>query len=133
MGRIATLDEIKQIVVASTDGVPIRIADLGEVVIGHEIRRGAVSANGRGEAVLGQGFMRMGQSTHVVTWAMKEKLRAIAGNLPANVQEQPVYDRTELVDFVIDTVRKDLFEEVCWLSPCCSRFSATCERRRLVA
>jgi cobalt-zinc-cadmium resistance protein CzcA len=110
MGRTATIDEIKQIVVASTDGVPIKIAELGDVVIGHEIRRGAVSANGRGEVVLGQGFMRMGQNTHVVTWAMKEKLRSLAGNLPANVQVQPVYDRTELVDFVIDTVRKNLFE-----------------------
>lgn len=110
VGRTATLDEIGQIVVATEDGVPIKVADLGQVAVGHEIRRGAVSANGQGEAVLGQGFMRMGENTHTVTWAFKEKLRSIAGNLPANVQVQPVYDRTELVDFVIDTVRKNLFE-----------------------
>jgi cobalt-zinc-cadmium resistance protein CzcA len=110
LGRTTSIDEIKQIVVSSHDGVPVRIAELGEVVIGHEVRRGAVTANGRGEVVLGQGFMRMGENTHTVTWAMKDRLRSIAENLPVNVQVQPVYDRTELVDFVIDTVRRNLFE-----------------------
>ncbi|MCA9110878.1 MAG: efflux RND transporter permease subunit, partial [Planctomycetaceae bacterium] len=47
---------------------------------------------------------------HEVTWAMKDKLDSLKGSLPPNVQIEPVYDRTELVDFVIDTVRKNLFE-----------------------
>jgi cobalt-zinc-cadmium resistance protein CzcA len=110
LGRTTSLAEIEAIVVAAHDGVPITVRDLGDVTIGHEIRRGAVTANGRGEAVLGLGFMRMGENTHAVTWAMKEKLGAIAANLPANVQVEPVYDRTELVAYVIDTVRKNLFE-----------------------
>ena len=110
LGRTTSIDQIRQIVITSKDGVPIRIADIGEVVIGHEIRRGAVTANGRGEVVLGLGFMLMGENSHEVTRAMKDKLKSLEVNLPPNVQVSPVYDRTQLVDFVIDTVRKNLFE-----------------------
>jgi cobalt-zinc-cadmium resistance protein CzcA len=110
LGRTAGIEDIKQIFVASHDGVPTRVADVGDVVIGHEIRRGAVTANGQGEVVLGLGFLLMGENTHRVTWAMKDKLAELVRSLPANVQVQPVYDRTELVGFVIDTVRRNLFE-----------------------
>ena len=52
----------------------------------------------------------MGENSHTVTWAMKDKLKSLVPGLPSNVQVMPVYDRTELVDFVIETVRKNLFE-----------------------
>lgn len=110
LGRTTSLEQIRQIVIAAKDGVPIRVSDIGEVMIGHEIRRGAVTANGQGEVVLGLGFMLMGENSHEVTWAMKDKLKTLQTSLPANVQITPVYDRTQLVDFVIDTVRKNLFE-----------------------
>jgi cobalt-zinc-cadmium resistance protein CzcA len=110
LGRTTSLEQIRQIVITAKEGVPIRIADVAEVAIGHEIRRGAVTADGKGEVVLGLGFMLMGENSHAVTWAMKDKLASIEPNLPPNVQVVPVYDRTELVDFVIDTVRKNLFE-----------------------
>ncbi|WP_083233695.1 efflux RND transporter permease subunit [Planctopirus hydrillae] len=110
LGRTTNIGQIQQIVLAATDGVPIRVSDVGEVVIGHEIRRGAVTANGQGEVVLGLGFMLMGENSHEVTWAMKEKLKSLESSLPPNVQVKPVYDRTQLVGFVIDTVRKNLFE-----------------------
>ena len=90
--------------------MPIRVGDVADVEIGHEIRRGAVTADGQGEVVLGLGFMLMGENSHDVTWAMKDKLDEIEPTLPPNVQVEPVYDRTELVDHVIDTVRKNLFE-----------------------
>ena len=64
----------------------------------------------RGEAVLGLGFMLMGKNSHEVTWALKNKLEEIRAILPLGVTIQTVYDRTELVDHVIDTVRKNLFE-----------------------
>ncbi|MBS0207768.1 MAG: efflux RND transporter permease subunit [Planctomycetes bacterium] len=110
LGRTTNIEQIRQIVIHAKDGVPIRVSDVGDVVIGHEIRRGAVTANGQGEVVLGLGFMLMGENSHEVTWAMKEKLKTLESNLPPNVQVKPVYDRTQLVDFVIDTVRKNLFE-----------------------
>ena len=110
LGRTTGIDQIRQIVVTAKEGVPIRVSDVADVAIGHEIRRGAVTAEGKGEVVLGLGFMLMGENSNDVTWAMKDKLKSLESTLPPNVQVTPVYDRTELVSFVIDTVRKNLFE-----------------------
>lgn len=110
LGRTVDLGQIGDIVISSKDGLPLRVRDVADVTIGHEIRRGAVTADGKGEVVLGLGFMLMGENSHEVTWAMKDKLKSIASTLPPNATVSPVYDRTELVDFVIDTVRKNLFE-----------------------
>jgi cobalt-zinc-cadmium resistance protein CzcA len=110
VGRTVNIQEIEDIVITSEDGVPVRIRDVADVQIGHEIRRGAVTANGRGEAVLGLGFMLMGENSHEVTWAIKEKVQSIRETLPPGVKIQTVYDRTELIDHVIHTVQKNLFE-----------------------
>jgi cobalt-zinc-cadmium resistance protein CzcA len=110
VGRTTSLEEIKGIVIKAKDGVPIKIENVADVEVGHEIRRGAVTADGKGEVVLGLGFMLMGENSHQVTWAMKKKLEEVKSSLPANISVQPVYDRTELVDYVIDTVRRNLFE-----------------------
>jgi cobalt-zinc-cadmium resistance protein CzcA len=110
VGRTVNIEQIENIVISSQDGVPIRVHDVADVQIGHEIRRGAVTANGRGEAMLGLGFMLMGENSHEVTWALKNKLEEIKETLPPGVAIQTVYDRTELVDHVIHTVQKNLFE-----------------------
>ena len=110
LGRTVNLEQIRNIVITAKDGVPIRVGDVADVQTGHEIRLGAVTAHGRGEAVLGLGFMLMGENSHEVTLALKNKLEEIKTTLPPGVTIQTVYDRTELVDHVIDTVRKNLFE-----------------------
>lgn len=110
IARTTTIEEIKKIVITSKGGAPIQVGDVAEVVVGHEIRRGAVTADGKGEVVLGLGFMLMGENSHEVTWRFKKKLGEIKANLPEDVHVQTVYDRTELVDQVMDTVRKNLFE-----------------------
>lgn len=110
VGRTINIEQIENIVITSRDGVPIQVRDVADVQIGHEIRRGAVTANGRGEAVLGLGFMLMGENSHEVTWALKNKLEEIKETLPPGVKIQTVYDRTELVDHVIHTVKTNLFE-----------------------
>jgi len=110
IGRVVSVEQIKGIVITSTDGVPIKVADVADVEIGHEVRRGAVTADGKGEVVLGLGFMLMGENSHEVTWAMKKKLAAIEKTLPSDVKVVPVYDRTELIDHVIQTVKYNLFE-----------------------
>ncbi len=109
-GRVGSIEEIQGIVVSARRGVPVRIGDLGEVALGHEVRRGAVSAGGRGEAVLGLGFMLSGENSHTVTTDLEKRLEEIRKTLPPGVEIQTVYDRTELVDHVLDTVRKNLFE-----------------------
>jgi len=110
LGRTVNLAQIRNIVVTAKDGIPIHVGDVADVQTGHDIRLGAVTAHGRGEAVLGLGFMLMGENSHEVTLALKSKLEEIKTTLPPGVTVQTVYDRTELVDHVIDTVRKNLFE-----------------------
>ena len=109
-GRTVNSEQIGAIVIKAEDGVPIRVRDVADVQIGYEVRRGAVTADGRGEAVMGLGFSLMGENTHKVTAGLKEKLDGIAANLPPGVELISMYDRTELVDQVVDTVRKNLFE-----------------------
>jgi cobalt-zinc-cadmium resistance protein CzcA len=104
------LQEIGNIVIAAHDGVPIRIADVGQVREGHEIRRGAATANGKGEVVLGLGFMLMGENSHEVTTLLRERMTEIQDDLPEGVEVKPVYERTELVDQVLETVRENLLE-----------------------
>ncbi len=110
LGRTANIEQLKAIVITSKDGVPVRVGDVAEITIGSEIRRGAVTADGQGEVVMGLGFMLMGENTHEVTMAMKNRLAALSATLPPNVTVTPVYDRTQLVDHVINTVKKNLFE-----------------------
>lgn len=110
VGRTANLDELRQIVITARDGVPIHLDDVAQITIGHELRRGAVTANGQGEVVLGLGFMRMGANSYSVTQSLSNKLETVKARLPHGVDVETVYDRTNLVDQVIATVRKNLGE-----------------------
>jgi len=110
IGAVTSTAEIRAIVVTAKEGAPIRIGDVAEVAIGHEIRRGAVTADGRGEAVLGLGFMLMGENSRDVTRALSRRLDEVRASLPAGASVTALYDRTELVDHVIDTVQRNLFE-----------------------
>lgn len=102
--------QLGEIVVAARDGVPIRVRDLATIEVGNEIRRGATTADGTGEVVLGLGFMLMGENSHLVTRALAQRLEEIRKSLPQGVTVEPVYERTELVDLVLSTVEKNLFE-----------------------
>ena len=108
IGLTTNLEEIGNIVITAHEGSPIRVRDIATVKADHEIRRGAVTADGRGEAVLGLGFMLMGENSAVVTRALKAKLAEVQKFLPPDVQLEVLYDRTELVDNVILTVRDNL-------------------------
>ncbi|MDO8544821.1 MAG: CusA/CzcA family heavy metal efflux RND transporter [Opitutaceae bacterium] len=108
VGLATNIQEIGNIVITAHDGSPIRVRDVATVKEDHEIRRGAVTADGRGEAVLGLGFMLMGENSAVVTHALKAKLAEVQKFLPPDVKLDVLYDRTELVDNVIRTVQENL-------------------------
>ena len=110
IARTTNIQQIENIVVKAVDGSPIRLGDVASIEIGHEIRRGAVTADGQGEVVYGLGFMLMGENSHEVTNDLKQKMDAIKSTLPPGVEVETVYDRTELVDHVIETVKTNLFE-----------------------
>jgi cobalt-zinc-cadmium resistance protein CzcA len=108
IGRVTSLEEVGAIVLSSHGGAPVRVRDVAEVRIDHELRRGAVSAQGKGEVVLGLGFMLMGENSREVTTALKERLELVRQSLPAGIILETVYDRTELIDHVIETVEHNL-------------------------
>ncbi|MEZ6091782.1 MAG: efflux RND transporter permease subunit [Pirellulaceae bacterium] len=110
IGRTVNIKEIEDIVITSKDGVPVRIRDVADVMIGHEIRRGAVTANGRGEAVLGLGFMLMGENIHDVTWAIKKRSKVFRNHSLLASRFKRSMTVPSLIDHVIHTVQKNLFE-----------------------
>ncbi|MEJ7640133.1 MAG: CusA/CzcA family heavy metal efflux RND transporter, partial [Singulisphaera sp.] len=110
VGRVGSVAEIADIVIKSIDGVPIRVKDVAEVVVGHAIRRGGVTANGKGEVVLGLAFMRMGENSREVTMALDKAMLDVKKALPPGVTIDVAYRRTDLVNRVLDTVERNLFE-----------------------
>jgi cobalt-zinc-cadmium resistance protein CzcA len=110
LGIVTRPSDVEEIVVASHDGVPIRVRDVAKVVEGREIRRATVTADGKGEVVLGLGFMMMGENSHEVTQRLQLRLDEVKKTLPEGVRVEPVYARTTLVDRVLGTVRTNLLE-----------------------
>ncbi|HVA44910.1 MAG TPA: CusA/CzcA family heavy metal efflux RND transporter [Pirellulales bacterium] len=110
IGRARDTRDLAAIVIAAHDGVPIRVRDVAEAAVGYRIRRGGVTYSGKGEAVLGQAFMRMGENSRQVTMALDEALDDVRHALPPGVEAKVVYRRTDLVNQVLHTARKNLFE-----------------------
>ncbi|KJK07148.1 MULTISPECIES: efflux RND transporter permease subunit [unclassified Pseudomonas] len=108
-GQLAGIEDIANIVLANIDGTPIRVRNVAEVGIGRELRSGAATENGR-EVVLGTVFMLIGENSRTVSQAVAQKLVEINRSLPAGVSAVTVYDRTNLVDKAIATVKKNLIE-----------------------
>ncbi len=109
-GLVGGVTDLEAMVLASVSGTPILLRDVAEVRIGSEIRRGAVTAGGQGEAVLGLGFMLMGENSREVTRRLEERLAEVRASLPAGATVTPVYSRSDLVDEVLETVRNNLVE-----------------------
>ena len=110
LGLVKGTKDIENIIVATHEHAPVYIRDLADVKIGAELRQGAVTANGDGEAVAGIVLMLKGASGRDVVNAVKEKLPAIQKALPKGVELVPFYDRTDLVKKAIHTVTKALQE-----------------------
>ncbi len=108
-GQVADLDEISNVILGNHLGVPIRIKDIANVIIGKELRSGAATHNGV-ETVLGTVHMLIGENSQIVSKAVAKKLQEINRNLPAGILATPVYDRTTLVDKTVQTVASNLTE-----------------------
>jgi cobalt-zinc-cadmium resistance protein CzcA len=108
-GQATGVEDLQAVIVASRNGVPIRVADLADVGLGQELRTGAATENGQ-EVVLGTVFMLVGENSREVARATAARLEEAAKALPAGVTAEPIYDRTHLVDRAIATVEKNLVE-----------------------
>jgi cobalt-zinc-cadmium resistance protein CzcA len=109
-GRISGLDDLAAIPVTTRDGSPVRLAQLGDVRIGHAVRSGAVTVNGKQESVSGMVLMLKGEDIGTISRRVKAKVAELLPTLPPGVTITPFYDQTALVDRTIGTVRTNLTE-----------------------
>ena len=108
IGLVQSLDDIRHIPVKVTNGVPIKFADVAEVSYGNEIRRGAVTHNGRQEVVSGIVLKLFGENTSEVIARLSRKVEEVQETLPDGVNLVPYYEQAELVHQATWTVKKAL-------------------------
>ncbi len=109
-GWVRGIEDLENTVVAYRDSVPILLSQVAEVQIAPEIRQGAISRNGEGETVAGIVLMLRGGSGRDVVRGVKEKLELARRSLPPDVEIVPFYDRDELVQTALGTVKSALFQ-----------------------
>ena len=114
LGLIRTVGDIESIIVKEVGGTPVFVRDVAEVRIGHAVRHGAVVLNGQREVVAGIVLMLRGGNARQVVEAVKTKVEDLQQSnvLPAGTRLIPFYDRIELVNAAIDTVRDALIEGI---------------------
>jgi len=111
-GYVQSLRDLEQIVLASENGTPIRIKDVGKVVLGPDMRRGTTDMDGTGEVVSGIVVMREGSNALDVIARVKNRLKEIEPGMPKGVKVVPVYDRSDLIQRAISNARLTLFEVI---------------------
>ncbi len=116
-GYARSIKDFENIVlVASDSGTPIRIKDIGQVVVGPDIRRGIADLDGEGEAVSGIVVMRQGQNALDVIKRVKARIKEIEPGLPSGLEVVPIYDRSDLILRSIDTLKSTLLEVILTVS-----------------
>jgi heavy metal efflux system protein len=108
-GRIESIEEIGNVVIAARGGVPVRVKDVADVRIDRELRTGSASENGQ-EVVIGTALMLIGGNSRTVASAVDAKMKDINQALPTGIEAMPVLNRMVLVDATIQTVAKNLVE-----------------------
>jgi len=111
IGLITSASDLEKTVLKEREGTPVYLRDVATVQIGGDFRRGALDVNGR-EVVGGIVVMRTGENAHAVIQRVKEKIAQITPSLPPGVTIKSFYDRSELIDRTIDTLRHALIEEI---------------------
>lgn len=112
-GYAHSAEDIANIVLASTaEGVPIRVRDVGSVMLGPDLRRGIAELDGMGEVVSGIVVMRQGENALRVIERVKAKLREIEPGMPPGIKIVTAYDRSELILESINTLKRTLIEEL---------------------
>jgi copper/silver efflux system protein len=109
-GYVRSTADLEETVLASKNGTPIRIKDVGQVILGPDIRRGTSDLDGRGEVVSGIVIMRQGSNALDVIAHVKARLKEIAPGMPAGVRVVPIYDRSDLIQRAISNSRRTLIE-----------------------
>ena len=109
-GQAAGTNDLEAIVLKAVDGVPVRLGQVATVAIGHAARQGAVTRDGRGEAVAGMAIMLKGANARTVVDRIRAALPAVAASLPDDVRLDVFYDRITLIRACIRTVGDALLQ-----------------------
>ena len=108
-GRLESIDDIRNVVVSTRNGSPVRLGEIATVAIGKELRVGSASMNGD-EVVIGTSFMLIGANSRVVSAAVDKKIKQVTKTLPKDIEVRTILNRALLVDATIKTVAKNLLE-----------------------
>lgn len=110
IGLAEGLEDLASIIVADRNGTPVYVRNVAEVVLGPEVRRGAVTMNGKGEVATGIVLKRIYENTSQVITSVKSRVQEINRTLPSGVKVVPFYDQSELVTRAVGTVQEALLE-----------------------
>ncbi|WP_108508247.1 efflux RND transporter permease subunit [Polynucleobacter acidiphobus] len=110
VGLLKNVNDIKQVVVTNNNGIPIRIGDIAEVKIGHAPRLGMFQFNDQPDEVEGIIYLRRGEKATEVLARVRERIHNLNTNvLPPGIEIKPFYDRQNLLDITVGTVKHTLF------------------------
>jgi CzcA family heavy metal efflux pump len=111
-GYLKSIEEIENIPVKTVNTVPVKVRDLGSVQMTGETRLGIFDKDGEGEVVGGIVVMRYGENADEVITAVKKKMEEVAKGFPQGVQFNIIYDRSELIQESVSSIKKTLIEEM---------------------
>ncbi len=110
VGMVTSLEDVKQIAIIRDQQPPVYIRDIADVKFGNAVRYGAMTYNGKVDAVGGVVMMLKGENSKEVVDAVKERIKTIEKTLPDDIKIEPYLDRTDLIDRAISTVERNLIE-----------------------
>lgn len=116
LGYIKSLKDVENITIGTIKTVPVKVKDIATVQMGGDLRLGIFDQNGQGEAVGGIVVMRYGENADKVIHAVKDKMNDIQKGLPPGVKFKIAYDRSELIESAIGSVKHTLIEEMITVS-----------------
>ena len=112
-GYVRKVSDLEEIVIKTNEkGTPVRLQDVAQIQLGPEIRRGIAELDGKGEVAAGVVIMRHGENAMNVIGRVKERLKAIEPTLPEGVKIVTTYDRSELIERSIKTLKHELILEM---------------------
>ncbi|MCU0627658.1 MAG: efflux RND transporter permease subunit, partial [Gemmatimonadaceae bacterium] len=110
LGRVTSSDEVGRVVVATRDGIPVRVGDVATIALGAAPRAGAVTKDGRGEVMSGMVLKLVGADSRAVMAGVRARMAEITAALPSHVHVEPFYDQGALIDRVTGTIARNLLE-----------------------
>ncbi|MCZ2485661.1 efflux RND transporter permease subunit [Aquirufa antheringensis] len=112
LGYIKNIKDVEEIAIKNYNSVPVKVKDIGSIQMGGDLRLGIFDENGTGEVVGGIVVMRYGENADKVITAVKEKMKEVEKGLPEGVTFKTSYDRSDLIEKAIESVKGTLIEEM---------------------